>query len=162
MNRKKIIKGAFILIGIGILTAGGVIYYMFNMPHRNVQASETDYVMNAGQLVAEYLLDPAAANEKYLDESGDSKILEISGTVASVSEDYNAQKVVLLKSPDNKAGISCTFTHETNDSLKDIQEGQHIIVKGVIRSGAAYDEDLQMYENVIMEKCDIVLKKINS
>jgi len=162
MKRKKIIKTVFILIGVGILTAGGVVYYMFNMPHRNVQASKTDYLLNAGQLVAEYLLDPAAANQKYLDESGESKILEISGTVASVSEDFNDQKVVLLKTPDNKAGISCTFTHQTNDSLKDIQKGQHITVKGVIRSGAAYDEDLEMYENVIMEKCDIVLKNTNS
>jgi cytochrome c-type biogenesis protein CcmE len=158
MKRKKIIKAVLILIVVGILTGGGVVFYMFNMPHRNVQASETDYVLNAGQLVAEYLLDPTAANEKYLDDSGDSKILEISGMVASVSVDYNSQKVVLLKTPDNKAGISCTFTQETNASLNDIKEGQHVIVKGVIRSGAAYDEDLQMYENVIMEKCDIVSK----
>lgn len=156
MKRKKILKAVLILFGIGILTASGIIFYMFNMPHRDVQTSETDYVLNAGQLVAEYLLDPAAANDKYLDESGNSKILEVSGKVASVSEDFNAQKVVLLKSPENKAGISCTFTKETNDSLLDIEMGQNIIVKGVIRSGAGYDKDLQMYENVIMEKCDIV------
>jgi hypothetical protein len=34
--------------------------------------------------------------------------------------------------------------------------GQAITVKGVIRSGASYDEDLEMYENVILEKSDIV------
>ncbi len=31
-----------------------------------------------------------------------------------------------------------------------------IKVKGVIRSGANYDADLEMYEHVIMEKCDLI------
>jgi RecG-like helicase len=131
---------------------------MFNMPHRDVQASKTDFILNSGQLIDEYLADPVSANGKYLDESGESKIFEISGQVASITEDFNQQKVVLIKSPEDKAGISCTFTHETNASVKSIREGQHIVVKGVIRSGASYDDDLQMYENVIMEKCDIVSK----
>ncbi len=158
MKLKKIIKINSILIGIGIITAGGIIYYMFNMPHRDIQASKTDYVINAGQLIAEYLSDPAAANEKYLEESGESKILEISGQVATITEDFKDQKVVLLKSPENKAGLSCTFTYKTNASLNGIQQGQHIVVKGVIRAGASYDEDLQMYGDVIMEKCDVVSK----
>jgi len=156
MNRKSIIKTSLIIIVIGILTAAGTIYYMFNIPHRDVQASKTDYVLQASQLITEYLADPLAANEKYLDESGESKILEIVGQVVSITEDFNDQKVVLLKSPENKAGVSCTFTHKTNTSLNGIHEGQHVIVKGVIRAGASYDEDLQMYENVIMEKCDLI------
>jgi len=156
MNKKTIIKSSFLVIGIGILTAVGIIYYMFNMPHRDVQASKTDYVLQAGYLIEEYLSDPLSANEKYLDESGKSRILEISGQVASITSDFNDQKVVLLKSPENKAGVSCTFTHDTNDSLHGIHEGQYIVVKGVIRAGAAYNKDLQMYENVIMEKCDLI------
>lgn len=156
MKRKTIIKTSLILMAIGIVTAIGIIFYMFNMPHRNVQASKTDYVLKSSQIISEYLSDPMSANDKYLDESGESKILEISGQVASITEDFNQQKVVLLKSEDNTAGISCTFTHETNASLKGIHPGQFIVIKGVIRAGAAYDDDLQMYENVIMEKCNLV------
>ena len=156
MKKKTIIKASLLIIGIGILTAAGIIFYMFNMPHRDVQASKTDFVLEAGQLIAEYLSDPLKANEKYLDESGNSKILEISGRVANISEDFNNQKVVLIKSEENKAGVSCTFTHETNGSVQGIHEGQHIVVKGVIRAGASFDEDLHMYENVIMEKCDLI------
>ena len=48
------------------------------------------------------------------------------------------------------------FTAETNDNLNRITVGQAIKVKEVIRSGASYDEDLEMYENVILEKSDIV------
>ena len=156
MKKKKVIKMSLAVIIIGIITAGSVGFYLFNMPHRNVQASDSDYTLSVGQLISEYLSDPFTANEKYLADDGDSKILEISGQVASISEDYNLQKVVLLKSSDDKAGVSCTFTKETNESLNEVKPGQHITVKGVIRSGAFFDEDLEMYENVIVEKCAII------
>jgi hypothetical protein len=104
------------------------------------------------------LANPTSANEKYLDEEGNSKILEISGIVAEITEDFNKQKVVLLKFASDNAGVSCTFTPETNASVSQIKIGETIVVKGVIRSGASYDKDLGMYENVIMEKCSIVSK----
>ena len=91
-----------------------------------------------------------------LTEDGNSKVLEVSGTVAKISEDFNKQKVILLKTDTDKAGVSCTFTSETNSKTSTIQVGDRITIKGVIRSGASYDEDLEMYENVILEKSDIV------
>ena len=36
-----------------------------------------------------------------------------------------------------------------------IDPGHEITIKGVIRSGAYYDEDLEMYVNVIIEKSDL-------
>ena len=78
------------------------------------------------------------------------------GEVNKISENFNGQKVVLLKSGQEEAGVSATFFEETNDNLNGIKVGQTITVKGVIRSGASYDEDLELFENVILEKSDIV------
>lgn len=156
MAKKKIIRVVFIVLGLGILIVGGTIFYMFNMPHRDVTSSKTDYQLQASEIVAEYLADPAKANEKYLDAEGESKILEISGVIASVSTDFNDQKVILLKGENADAGVTCTFTKETNSSVANLKEGQRISVKGVIRSGASYDEDLEMYENVILDKCSLI------
>jgi hypothetical protein len=156
MSRNKIIKIVFILLGVGILIIGGVGFYMFNMPHRDVQAAKSDYKLKASEIVLEYLENPIGANDKYLDDEGDSKILEITGKIASITTDFNQQKVVLLKEDNSKAGVTCTFTEKTNQSVMDLKEGQEISVKGVIRSGASYDEDLEMYENVIMEKCSLI------
>ena len=64
--------------------------------------------------------------------------------------------MILLKNADDKAGVSCTFTKETEASVAGVTVGQKIKVKGVIRSGASYDEDLELYENVILEKCDLI------
>jgi hypothetical protein len=63
---------------------------------------------------------------------------------------------VLLKGRQDKAGVSATFTSETNKNLDGIQPGQMVRIKGVIRSGASFDEDLGLYENVILDKSDIV------
>ena len=156
MKRKKIIRIVLIVVGIGILSAGGIALYMFNKPHKDVQSAKTDYTIDASVLVNEYLTDSESANEKYLNESGTSKILEVVGTVAAISEDFNNQKVILLKIASDKAGVSATFTSETNASVLSVKLGDKIKIKGVIRSGASYDEDLGLYEHVILEKSDII------
>jgi hypothetical protein len=152
--KKKIV----IILGIGIIIAGIIVAMMFFEPQRDVQNTKTDFSYQASEIVNEYLTDANKANNKYLDEEGNSKVLEIVGTVAKISEDFNHQKVILLKSVSDKAGVSCTFTQETNPHTINIKTGDKITVKGVIRSGAAFDEDLDMYENVILEKCDIISK----
>lgn len=153
-KKTKTIIGSIVLLGV--LIAAGTVYYLFNMPQRDVQSAETDFVLSASQVVEEYLTDATVANTKYLQEDGDSKILAITGEVTAIDIDQNNQKVVLLKSPADKAGVSCTFTEATNVNVENLKLGQIITVKGVIRSGAGFDEDLELYEDVIMEKCDLV------
>jgi hypothetical protein len=157
MKKKKVIKIVAILGIAGLLIGGGIGLYMFNKPHRNIQSADVDYTLTASEIVSEYLTEIDAANKKYLAADGDSKILEITGVVSKISEDFSGQKVVLLKGEQVQAGVSATFTSETNSSLDDVQVDQTITIKGVIRSGASYDEDLEMYEHVIIEKSDIIL-----
>ncbi len=155
---KKILKLGLIIIAIGVVIGGGTFLYMFFQPHRDVQATKTDFQLEAKQIVDEYLIDATAANDKYLQEEGDSKVIEVSGVIAEISEDFNKQIVVLLKGMGENAGVSCTFTSDTNINAKKLKVGDKVTIKGVIRSGAGYDEDMELYEDVIMEKCDIVIK----
>lgn len=147
----KIIGISFLILSI---LAGGVVYYLFHMPHRNIQGAKVDFTINASDIVIEYLENQQLANQKYLDSEGDSKILNVTGIVSEISEDFNSNKVVLLKSPGDSAGVSCTFSPETNLHVNSSYLGKVITIKGVIRSGATFDSDLNLYENVIMEKCD--------
>lgn len=156
MKRKKVIRIIAILGVAGLLIGGGVGIYMFNMPQRDVQSTKTDYSLKVAEIVNEYLDNKNAANQKYLSSDGDSKILEVSGVVNKITEDYNGQKVVLLKEADDPAGVSATFTSETESSLAGISPGQNITIKGVIRSGASYDEDLGLYLNVVLEKSAVI------
>ncbi len=154
--KKKIVKWGLILLASGTVIGGGAFLYIFNMPHRDVQAASVDFQMGATQLVNEYLTNARAANNKYLQEDGESKIIAVSGIVASVDEDMNRQKVVLLKESSEKAGVSCTFMLATNANAENLRKGNKVTIKGVIRSGAGYDEDLEFYEDVILEKCDVL------
>ena len=61
-NKKKTIKIVALLIGAGILIAGGVGFYMFNKPARDVQKTKTDFSYNASDIVSEYLTDAQKAN----------------------------------------------------------------------------------------------------
>lgn len=151
-TKKKIL----IILSVGILIAVAVVLYMFNKPARDVQATKTDFSYNASEIVNEYFADAKKANDKYLDENGNSKVLEITGTVAEVSEDFKNNKVILLKDATDKAGVSATFTPKTNVNAANVKVGDKVTIKGVIQSGASYDEDLEMYENVIIDKSDII------
>lgn len=156
MTKKKIFRAISILVIAGIVVFGAIGIYMFNMPHRDVQSTKSDYILTASAVVAEYLEDSEAANQKYLASNGESKILEVSGKVRKISEDFNGRKVVLLKEDGDKAGVSATFSAESSSKADKLQIGQSATVKGVIRSGASFDSDLELYENVILEKSDLV------
>jgi len=156
MKKKRILKIALILLAAGIIIGGSIGLYMFFMPHRDVQMAKTDYSLTASQLVNEYLADRTAANTKYLAADGNSKILEVSGTVARVGDDFQGNKVVELKENGDKAGVNFTFMPATNANAEKLQQGQQVTIKGVIRSGASYDPDLEMYLNAVVEKSDVV------
>ena len=153
-SKKRLVTIGILILLLAGLTAG---YYYF-MPHRNVVGMQADTRIYVDDLVNEYLEDQNAANTKYLNEEGESTILAVTGIVASTNVDQSNQVVVLLKSNTAKAGVSCTFTAETNNQTENIHIGDSLTIKGVIRSGAGYDEDLALYEDVILEKCTVLKK----
>lgn len=148
-----------IIIIVTLIALSSLIYlaYLWFMPHRDVQSTKADAEVTATALVDEFLTDTGAANAKYLDAEGESKVLIISGEVTKIDTDQLGQKVLLLKSnPSDKLGVSCTFTAETNNQVSGVKIGDQIKIKGVIRSGAEYDEDLDLIINAVVEKSSIV------
>jgi hypothetical protein len=155
-KRKKIIKIISLIVFVGILAGAGVAYYLFNLPHRDVQASETDFQITVSALVNEYLSDQDAANSKYLVADGNSKILEVTGTVVRVSENFNGQKVVLLREDGDEAGINFTFNEKAGATAQNLEKGQTVTIKGVIRSGVYYDKDLDMYVHAVVDHSSLI------
>ncbi len=155
MKRKGILKISSLVVLGGIIVAVGIVYYMFNMPHRDVIGSPPDMRLSAIELVNEYIQDPQAANTKYLSEDGNSKIIEVKGFITSIEEDFNNQKVVTLSSSENLPGVSFTFTETTNNQTLLFLIGHLVTLKGVIRSGPYYDKDMGFWEPIILEKASI-------
>ena len=150
--KSKIFK-IIAVIAIIVIAYGA---YMWFMPHQNVQGTKAFKTIKATALVHEFLQDKDKANDLYLDAEGESKVLVITGTIANISIDQLNQQVVLLKDATEKMGVSCTFTVDSNSQVEQLKVGDKVQIKGVIRSGAEYDEDLDLTENVIVEKSAIV------
>ncbi len=140
-SNKKIIY----ITAVIILICGCTAAYFYYMPHRNVIGMSAEATIESTALVDEYLLDGMAANAKYLNEEGESAVLAVTGKVSSITTDQINQKVILLKGADAHAGVSCTFTEETNNQASNVKIGQSLTIKGVIRSGAGYDEDSELW-----------------
>jgi len=156
MSKKKVIKKVLLVVLVLVIAGGAYGAWLYFQPHRDVQSTETDYALKASDIVDEYLKDRETANAKYLDDEGESKVLEIEGQVYEINEDFNGNTVILLKTDTAKAGVNASFTEESSKEAKQVQKGSTITIKGVIRSGAAYDSDLEMYEHVIVEKSKVV------
>lgn len=149
-------KKILIALSLIALSAIGYVAYLWFMPHRDIQATKADAEVTASALVDEFLADAVEANAKYLDAEGESKVLVISGEVTKIDTDQLGQKVLLLKgSTSDKLGVSCTFTADTNSQVSDVKIGDQIKIKGVIRSGAEYDEDLDLIINAVVEKSSV-------
>ncbi len=153
---KKVKKILLVVIVLATIAGASYALYMFFMPHRDVQASDAFANMQATELLAEFTADKEAANLKYLDDDGDSKILIVEGRVESITENQNGQKVLLLKEEGSKMGINCTFMAETNKSTEGIKTGERVKVKGAITQGSGYDDLLELYDNALLINCDIV------
>lgn len=153
--KSKFLKWASVVVGLGIVAGSALALYLLFMPHRDVQSTMVDFHLHADALVNEYLNDAQSADDKYLNSNGDSKVLAVSGRVFSIETDFNNQKVVVLRGEGSPAGVSCTFLPEAGEKTEQLATGDWITVKGVIRSGAVYDPDLGLTEDVILEKCDI-------
>ncbi len=146
----------YIYLFLSVISIGGAtLFFIVNQPHRNIQAAPIDYTLTTTELVNEYLTHLNASNKKYLNTEGNSKILAIKGIVSQISTNLNNQHVVLLQNKNDKAGVRCTFLPEANTSS--LKKGDLVTVKGVIISGAQYDNDLELYEDVILAKCNLLL-----
>jgi hypothetical protein len=155
MKKSTLLKIVYLVLACIVVTVG-IGFFLFNMPDRNITSIESDFTLSVDALVNDYLENSPVANAKYLDDEGESSIITISGPLADISEDFNGQIVLLLKNPSAQAGVSATLNEKSLAKIGDFKKGKEYRIKGVIRSGAGYDEDLEMFENVILEKCEIL------
>ena len=154
--KSKLMKRSLIALALAGFIGMAIVAYIMFAPHRDVQATPADFTITASELVKESLENPDAANEKYLSEDGDSKIIAITGTVAAIETDFNDNQVILLKNEGENAGVKCTFIKDTNKNATSLAIGDKTTIKGVYRVAASYDEDFEEYEDVIVEECDIL------
>ena len=137
---KKWVKILLILFVIGALAVAGVVYYVYNKPHRDV-TKEKGISLTAQQLYDAFKTNEADANAKYLE-----KAIELSGEVAQVTTHQDGQVVVDFKTSDPMVLINCTFkTHPGN-----IKPGDTLTFKGIC-TGYIPDANVVINEGVLVK-----------
>ncbi|MEO8416389.1 MAG: hypothetical protein ABI472_22190 [Ginsengibacter sp.] len=138
---KKQWKILLVLLMI-VLAAAGYGLYLFNAKPADVRTIEADYSLSATNLMDDFNKDEAAANLKYL-----NKVISVKGKVSDIKlEQSTGQATIILDSGDPIASITCSFYADEAGSVKQIKEGEEIVVKGKC-TGKLTD--------IILNKCSI-------
>ena len=113
---KKVI-GIGLVLGICIATYG---FYMYNKPPESIAKSKTELSVSASQLVHDFKINEAKANEKYM-----NKIVEVNGKVQDISEEDGISNIT-LSSEDPLATIVC----EMEADIESVSIGDQLTIKG--------------------------------
>lgn len=151
MDKKKVISIGAVLFVIGASVA---VYLLFLQPNRDTQAVESAFTISSQELVNNCLTDMEKTNGELLSDDGESEVFVVTGKVASTEKDQNGQTTIYLSAGEGKPLVSCTLLKDADVST--VKTGDDVKVKGVFRSCAEYDEDLDLTEDAIIDQCAII------
>jgi hypothetical protein len=138
---KTWVKVVLIIGGIGLLVAAGLVYYVYNKPHRDVN-TEKGVQLSAQNLYEAFRVNEDNGNKLYL-----NKAIEVTGEVADVSTNQDGKTVVNFKTSDPLVVINCTF----KDNPGELKPGQTITFKGIC-TGYIPDANVVINEGVLVKK----------
>jgi cytochrome c-type biogenesis protein CcmE len=137
---KRWLKILLILIGIGIVAGGIIVYKIYTKPHRDV-TKEEGVQLSAQSLYDAFKTNEAEANTKYLD-----KAIQLTGEVGAVSKNQDGNTIVDFKTNDPLVVINCTFKTDPGT----LQPGQTISFKGIC-TGYIPDANVVINEGVLVK-----------
>ena len=98
---KKGVKIFLITVFSGILISSGVVYYIFNKPHRDIKGEKPAFIMDAKALFEEFNFDEDAGNLKFGD-----KVIQVKGKIVEITiNDFDVS--IILN--DEIEGINCAL-----------------------------------------------------
>jgi hypothetical protein len=118
MKRILIAVVALMLIGAGIG------FYLYNMPHQNIERARAAFDISAPDLFKDFESDEQAANEKYLDE-----IVQVTGTVQGVETKDDGLVSVTLQG-DGMFGVVCELDQMAEHDRLEFNAGEQVTLKG--------------------------------
>jgi hypothetical protein len=127
-----------------ILAVAGILYalILYNKKHPDTSKVKPDFIITATSLQKEFEEGEKTASAKYI-----NKIIEVSGSIASVTKSDSNNVNISLKSGNDLSSVICTFTSADPSKYK---TGDEITVRGEC-SGFLMD--------VLLNNCAIVQKR---
>jgi hypothetical protein len=120
---KTYVKIALFIVSFIALSAILAALYMYNLKATDMSKAKPDFIISASVLQREFEVDEAAASTRYVD-----KILEVTGTVASIEPARDKSFNISLVTGNNLSSVICTFP-----AIKDTSKfgtGKEITLRG--------------------------------
>ena len=113
MTKREILRIFLWTVLVGVVIGSASIYYVFNMPRRNISKEKAVYTLEAKQMISEFKKDEDSATKKYLD-----KTISVKGEIKSIRTLNNHGMVFSLE--DEMEGVSCSVDSAdvVNNALK--------------------------------------------
>ena len=139
MNKKT--KKTILITVIAIIVIAAITgYMMWNKPHKDVKDADAVKI-TAVDLYNIFITDSAKAKSSYTD-----KVVLVSGEIDHVSQNQQAQQIILIKTAVNGAFINCTMEEEAADC----KVGDKVIIKGICSGYIAGDADMELPGDVFL------------
>jgi tRNA_anti-like len=120
---KTYVKIALFVVSFIALSAILAALYMFNLKHTDMAKAKPDFIITASVLQKEFEDNEAMASAKYI-----NKILEVTGTIASLTPVDNNNLNISLKTGSDFSSVICTFPAITDPSK--FKTGDEITLRG--------------------------------
>ena len=126
MKKKKIRNIALIIVAIGVIGSGGVGYYLYQKPVKDVAGIAPEYNLSAGALAKAFDSDENEATRKYGGE-----VIEVSGKISEITDNDSTLTFILSSGKDQPSGVRCTFSSAQDlDQLRKYRVGEQVNLKG--------------------------------
>ena len=116
----KIALFVVLFIAVSAILAG---LYLFNEKHPDMAKAKPDFVVTATVLQKEFEDNEAAASARYI-----NKILEVSGTIITITPTDSISTNISLKTGSDVSSVICNFHKMTNPSR--VKTGDEISIRG--------------------------------
>lgn len=148
MKRKWLIYFlAFDVVVIGVVLY--VWFFVYNKPHRDIEAATPDYAITAESLLSDFDNSDTAANRKY-----NEKVIQFSGALSKV--DPADTTVCLVFDLGGKNIISAQVLPKYKNEVSAISPGTSITLKGLYNGYIEGDEMFDLPGNILLNKCSPV------
>jgi hypothetical protein len=118
-SKVKIALFGVVVFGVLSLLIGLSLYFK---KHKDLSSAKPDYVVTAVMLQKEFEDNEKTASEKYI-----NKILEVSGTILSVTQADSSNINLSLKTESDLSSVICTFAAT---DLSKFRAGEDITIRG--------------------------------
>ena len=139
---KTYIKIALFFVSFIALSAIMAALYMYNLKHTDMANAKPDFAITASDLLKAFEENETSASKKYI-----NKILEVSGTIASVNSAGNNILNISLVTGSDLSSVICTFTAVADPSM--FRKDDEITLRGEC-SGFLMD--------VLLNNCALIKK----